>query len=106
VGKMAASLRDQPWRAGIVEVGNGKLVIAAGARAGLKPGQELRIVRQGRRVREPSSGIVVELPGDDVGRIRIVSQFGTDDADEGSVCDILSGENITRADRVELDEGM
>jgi curli biogenesis system outer membrane secretion channel CsgG len=103
--RVAASLRAQPWRAGILEAGPDKVIIAAGARAGIKPGQELRIVRQGRRVKEPSSGIVLELPGRVVGRVRVLSQFGSGDLDEGSVCALLEGKDITVADRVELDEG-
>jgi hypothetical protein len=103
-GRMAASLASQPWRAGILDVAPGKVVIAAGARAGLRSGQELRIVRQGKRIKEPSSGVVIELPGEAVGRVRVVSQFGSGDLDEGSVCALLEGTGITRADRVELEE--
>jgi hypothetical protein len=103
VDRMSAALRAQPWRAGILEAGPHKVVIAAGARAGLRPGQELRIVRQGRRVKEPASGIVLELPGRVVGRVRVLSQFGSGDLDEGSVCALLEGKDITVADRVELD---
>ena len=103
--RMAAALRARPWRAGILEAGPDQVIIAAGARAGLRPGQELRIVRQGKRVKEPGSGIVLELPGRVVGRVRVLSQFGSGDLDEGSVCALLEGKDITVADRVELDEG-
>ncbi len=106
VGSMAASLRGQPWRAGILEAGPGKIVIAAGARAGLRPGQELRIVRPGMRIKDPASGVLIELPGEAVGRIKVVSQFGTGELDEGSVCSLIQGSGITKADRVELDEGL
>lgn len=101
VASMAVSLRAQPWRAGILDVAEGKVVIAAGARAGLRPGRELRIVRPGKRLREPTSGVLIELPGEEVGRIKVVSQFGTGELDEGSVCALLRGNGITKADRVE-----
>lgn len=101
--RMVASLRAQPWRAGILQAGPDTVIIAAGARAGLRPGQVLRVVRQGHRVEEPASGIVLELPGRRVGRLRVLSQFGSGDLDEGSVCALLEGKDITVADRVELD---
>jgi hypothetical protein len=103
VASMTVSLRAQTWRAGILDVSEGKVVIAAGARAGLRPGRELRVVRPGKRLREPTSGVVIELPGEQVGRIKVVSQFGTGELDEGSVCALLSGTGITKADRVEAD---
>jgi hypothetical protein len=101
VSSMSVSLRAQPWRAGILEAADGKVVITAGARAGLRPGRELRVVRPGKRVREPTSGVVIELPGEEVGRIKVLSQFGTGELDEGSICALLKGSGITQGDWVE-----
>lgn len=104
--RLAASLRTRPWRASIMEAAQGKVVIAAGNRAGILPGQELRIIRPGRQVKEPTSGVVLELPGEEVGRIQVVSQFGTGEWDEGSVCRVLSGNGFARTDYVSLVEGL
>jgi curli biogenesis system outer membrane secretion channel CsgG len=104
--RLAASLRARPWRASILEVARGKVVIAAGSRAGIRSGQELRIVRPGRQVKEPTSGVVLELPGEEVGRIKVISQFGTGEWDEGSVCEVLSGNGFARTDYVSLEEGL
>jgi hypothetical protein len=101
VASMSVSLRARPWRAGILKAADGKVVIAAGARAGLRPGRELRVVRPGKRLREPTSGVVIELPGEEVGRIKVLSQFGTGELDEGSVCVLLKGSGITQGDWVE-----
>jgi curli biogenesis system outer membrane secretion channel CsgG len=104
--RLAASLRARPWRASILEVAQGKVVIAAGSRAGIRSGQELRIVRPGRQVKEPTSGVVLELPGEEVGRIKVISQFGSGEWDEGSVCEVLSGKGFARTDYVSLEEGL
>ncbi|MDQ3001658.1 MAG: CsgG/HfaB family protein [Fibrobacterota bacterium] len=104
--RLAATLRSRPWRARILEVSQGKVVIGAGTRAGIMPGQELRIVRPGRQVKEPTSGVILELPGEEVGRIKVVSQFGTGEWDEGSECTILSGKGFARTDYVSLEEGL
>ena len=102
VGNINVSLGAQPWRAVILGAVPGQVTVSAGRRSGLRIGQELRVVRPGRKVVEPSSGLVLELPGDEVGRIQVISQFGGE-TDEGSVCRVLSGGGFARTDRVELE---
>ena len=46
---------------------------------------------KGRRIKSPQSGFEITLPGREVARVQVVSTFGTNETDEGSIVRVLSG---------------
>ena len=104
VGNILTTLKSRPWTAPILDIQESQVFIGAGERTGIKVGQVLKVVKPGKKVKNPSTGIEMELPGSQTARIKVVSQFGTNDLDEGSVCTIVEGTDITPEYRVELAE--
>jgi hypothetical protein len=45
---------------------------------------------------------MIQLPGTEVARIKVASQFGTNHLDEGSMCTIVSGGPIEKNYQVKL----
>jgi hypothetical protein len=91
VGAVAERLLDAPWRSSVLQVEGTTAMIGGGARQGLMEGDQLRILKKGKRITNPQTGGQVELPGTEIARVRVVSCHGTSYADEFSVAEVLSG---------------
>ena len=85
------NLLAKPWRSYVLTVENGGVIIAGGANQGLKIGDTLSVYGQGKQMKNPQTGMMIELPGSKIADIQVVSQFGSSDTDEGSVCQIING---------------
>ena len=85
------NLLAKPWRSYVLSVENNGVIIAGGAKQGLKIGDTLSVIGQGKQMKNPQTGMMIELPGSKIAEIQVVSQFGSSDTDEGSVCQIVSG---------------
>ncbi len=90
VGNLMENLLDRPWRSFVLEVDEDLVYIGGGASQGIEPGDRLRLVRRGKKVVNPQTELPVELPGEDVGELEVVSTFGDTPADEGTICRLLS----------------
>lgn len=91
VNQLVTKLAARPWRTDVLKVEGNRVFISGGERQGLKVGDELAIVLEGEHVRSGQSGMVITLPGQEIGRIRIVSLFGDNETDQGSVAQIIRG---------------
>jgi len=91
VSNLIENLLAQPWRSFLLARQGDQLVIAGGALQGLAVGDRLALVRRGETVPNPQTGIPLELPGARVGLLEVVSLFGSDAMDQGSVCRMLEG---------------
>ena len=89
--ELVRELEARTWSAHVLDVQGQQVYISGGASQGLKPGDELRILRRGKTIESPDSGMPIELPGTEVATIRVLSHFGTDEASEGSICEIIAG---------------
>lgn len=92
------NLLSKPWRSYVLSVENNTVMIAGGEKQGLKINDNFSIYKKGRSIKNPQTGMVIELPGSKIASVNIISQFGTTYTDEGSICQItsgnLKGENI------------
>ena len=91
VNQLVTKLEARPWRTDILKVEGDRVFISGGERQGLKVGDELVIVLEGDRVKSGQSGMEITLPGQEVGRIRIISLFGDNETNQGSVAQITQG---------------
>ena len=91
IDKLVSSLEEKPWRTDILEAQGVQVFISGGGRQGLKAGDVLRVMAPGRKVKSNQSGMEISLPGIKVATIKVVSFFGDNENNEGSVCEIVDG---------------
>jgi curli biogenesis system outer membrane secretion channel CsgG len=89
---LISKLEERPWRTDILKVDGRQLYISGGTRQGIKVGDTVAILQQGERVKSGQTGFDITLPARAVGQARIVSFFGDNETNEGSVAQILSGD--------------
>ena len=84
-------LQDRPWTSDVLKVDGRNIFISGGQRQGLKPGDRLKVMVQGARIRSQQTGFEITLPGRRVGGLRVEALFGDSESDEGSVCLLTDG---------------
>lgn len=85
------NLLNTPWRSYILSIEDSALMIAGGERQGVQIGDIFSIYIQGKKIKNPQTGMLIELPGKKIAEIRIASQFGSSYTDEGSIGEIIGG---------------
>lgn len=84
------NLLDSPWKSYILAEESGAYLIAGGKSQGIKVGDKFDIVTAGKKIKNPQTGIVIELPGKNVARVIISSLAGSGD-NEISIGSIVDG---------------
>ncbi len=89
---------DKPWKAYILSVDEGSYVISGGASQGISAGDTFNVYRKGKTVKNPQTGINIELPGQKVGTVTVQTTYGDTPETEISFCsysgDDLDAENL------------
>lgn len=91
IDKLVSTLEEKPWNTDILEAQAGQVFISGGERQGLKVGDVLRVMAPGQKVKSKQTGMEISLPGRQVAKIRVVSFFGDNENNEGSVCEVMDG---------------
>jgi len=92
VSNVAENLLDKPWRSYLLSFQDGNFIISGGALQGIKEGDSFKVYQRGQKVKNPQTGIMIELPGKEVGSLRVVSLVPGDAVTELSICSKVSGE--------------
>ena len=92
---LMSKLQERPWRTDILKVDGRQIYLSGGSRQGLKVGDTLAILRAGEQVKSGQTGFNITLPATTVGQARVVSFFGDNETNEGSVAQILTGDVST-----------
>ena len=89
---------DKPWKSYILSVEDGSYIISGGASQGLVSGDKFAVYKKGKVVKNPQTGMDVELPGTKTGEVTILSSFGDTPESEISFCsyegEALDTENL------------
>jgi curli biogenesis system outer membrane secretion channel CsgG len=91
VNNIVERLLDRPWRAYLLSFQNDAYIMTGGKSQGIKTGDVFAVYKTGQRVKNPQTGIFIELPGQMVGRVRVLETAGTDPNNEVAVCVAESG---------------
>jgi len=91
IDKLVSTLEEKPWRTDILSIESGQVFISGGSRQGIKAGDTLKVMSPGQKVKSKQTGMEISLPGKQIATIRVVSFFGDNENNEGSVCEIASG---------------
>lgn len=84
---------DKPWRSYILSVDDGTYIISGGASQGLSAGDAFNVYKKGKIVKNPQTGLNIELPGQEIGTITVQTSFGDTPETELSFCS-YEGESI------------
>lgn len=77
---------DKPWKSYILSVEDGCYIISGGASQGLVAGDKFALYKRGKTVKNPQTGMNIELPGTKMGEVTILSSFGDTPETELSFC--------------------
>ncbi len=77
---------DKPWKSYILTEEDGTYIISGGTSQGLATGDVFHVYKKGKTVRNPQTGMNIELPGTKVGEVTILSSFGDTPENELSFC--------------------
>jgi hypothetical protein len=91
IDKLVSTLEEKTWRTDILSIENGQVFISGGLRQGLKVGDTLKVMLPGQKVKSKQTGMEINLPGKQIATIRVISFFGDNENNEGSVCEVVSG---------------
>ena len=91
VSNLIANLLDKPWRSYILAYESGSYIIAGGKSQGLQTGDVFTVYKRSKKVKNPQTGMMVELPGQPIGELRVVSLTGADPNNEVALCTKVDG---------------
>lgn len=91
VNRLTVEMSARPWQTYILKADAGLIYIGGGKSQGIKPGMLFSVQTQGERVKSPQTGTEITLPGRQVAKIRIDSNFGDNELNEGSAASVISG---------------
>jgi hypothetical protein len=91
IDRLVSTLEEKAWRTDILEAGTDQIFISGGSRQGIKVGDTLKVISPGQKVKSKQTGMEISLPGRQVATIRVLSFFGDNENNEGSICEIVSG---------------
>jgi hypothetical protein len=91
IDRLVATLDERPWKTDILQVQGKQVYISGGQRQGLKSGDLLQVMEQGAAVKSRQSGFVINLPGNRVATIKVLSFFGDSENNEGAVTEVVQG---------------
>ena len=77
---------DKPWKSYVLSVEDGAYIISGGASQGIVAGDKFNLYKKGKTVKNPQTGMNVELPGVKMGEVTILTSFGDTPETELSYC--------------------
>ena len=96
---------DKPWRTYFLAYEEDAVLIAGGASQGLNSGDVFAVKTKGKSVKNPQTGILVELPGKQVGKVEVLMTGGDTPETEYSFVSLIEGEiDATKLDNYIIEE--
>lgn len=77
---------DKPWRGYVLTVEDGSYVISGGKTQGITEGTTFALMKKGKMVTNPQTGIKIEMPGTKMGSLKVVTTMGDTPETEISFC--------------------
>lgn len=91
VDNIEKTCMDRPWKSYFLSYDKDGIIIAGGAKQGVKVGSVLPVYEKGKQVKNPQTGMMIELPGKQVAKITVLSTGGSTVTDEYAIVDFAEG---------------
>ena len=82
---------DRPWKSYFLSYDDDGIIISGGKSQGIKIGEIFKVVERGKSVKNPQTGMMLELPGKTIGKIRIDFIGGDNPQNEFSMVTFIEG---------------
>lgn len=86
------SCTDKPWRSYIINADEDGIIISGGTSQGITTGDCFAVMKKGKRVKNPQTGLFIELPGKSVASIEVIETGGDTPDTEYSIVKVISGD--------------
>ncbi len=83
---------DRPWKSFFLSYDDKGIIVSGGKSQGLRVGDEYNVVKRGASVENPQTGMMMELPGQKVGTVKITFMGGATEQAEFSLVNFVSGD--------------
>ena len=81
---------DSPWRTYFLSYDSDAVLIAGGKSQGIKEGMSFALKTRGKKVKNPQTGIMIQLPGRSVGTVKVLSMGGDTPETEYSFVEVAA----------------
>ena len=85
---------NKPWKTYILSHDSDGTIIAGGASQGIAAGDKFAIMTKGKSVKNPQTGVTIELPGKQIGTATVLTSGGDTPETEYSFVEVSAGANI------------
>jgi len=92
IEELVNTLSARTWRTDILAVEGSSVFISSGEKQGIRVGDKLKVMKEGRTIKSNQSGFDITLPASQVGELRVESLFGDNETNEGAVTKLVTGE--------------
>lgn len=92
VQNVITNCMDRPWRAYFLSYDMDAIIISGGTAQGIEVGSEFDVYQRGKKVKNPQTGLYIELPGKLVGRVQVAVVGGDIPENQYSVVSFLEGD--------------
>ena len=82
---------DKPWRSYILASDHEATIISGGTSQGIAEGDRFAIMSKGKKVKNPQTGITIELPGKKIGEVEVIMCGGDTPETEYSIVSVADG---------------
>lgn len=91
---------DKPWRTFFLSFDADAQLIAGGASQGLKVGDKFVVKTKGKTVKNPQTGVMIELPGKNIGTVTVTEMAGDTPETEYSFVSFSGDNSAIDADKL------
>ena len=85
---------NSPWKTYFLACDSDAKLIAGGNSQGIKEGMVFNIMTNGKKVKNPQTGVMITLPGKLVGTVKVIATGGDTPEAEYSFVEVTSSETI------------
>ncbi len=82
---------ERPWTSAFLSFDQDAILMAGGASQGIKAGDVFDVYERGKKVKNPQTGMMVELPGKKVAQVEVIMTDGTE-PNEYAILSMRNGE--------------
>lgn len=86
------NMLDKPWKSYILGYEDGNIIISGGKSQNIKVGAEFDVLKEGKKIKNPQTNMMITLPGKKLATIKVLMSVGDTPDSEVSMCSLVSGD--------------